>query len=122
MKTRLKEYKVYVVVIILVVLGVVVYKLWNDYKLNNFAECVSGNTKFYGASWCPNCLAQKELFGKAASKLNYIECSLDVKAPQEKICADAKIGRYPTWIFADGSKFEGVIYLDTLSKKTGCAY
>ncbi len=122
MNIFLKEYRIYIIAIILILLAVVIYKIWHNNKLGNFAECVAQKAEFYGASWCPNCMAQKKLFGKAASKLNYIECSVDPKQSQIDVCVDLKIRRYPTWIFEDDSKVEGVMYLDSLAKKTGCTY
>src|SRR5688572_10016690 len=33
------------------------------------------DAKLYGASWCVNCREQKRLFGRAAERLPYVECS-----------------------------------------------
>ena len=52
-------------------------------------------------------------------KLPYVECQTQDQK-QTKVCTDAKIEGYPTWIFADGSRLSGEIDLATLSKKTNC--
>jgi len=122
MNNFIKQYRIYIIVLILLILVAVVYNIWNNNRKLDLAECISKQATFYGASWCPNCLAQKELFGAGASRLVYVECSMDIKQPQEKICADQKIEKYPTWIFADGSRVTGVMYLESLAKKTGCEY
>src|SRR5262249_11535721 len=64
--------------------------------------------KMYGASWCPHCQDQKELFGLSSSRLPYIECSPEGQGkPQAKVCHDANITSYPTWIIA-GRRYEEV--------------
>lgn len=74
--------------------------------------------KFYGAFWCPHCQQQKTWFGKSAKLLPYVECS-NPDHTQIKICADAGIKGYPTWIFADGTTQSGEIRPADLAKKIG---
>jgi uncharacterized membrane protein len=59
--------------------------------------------KFYGASWCPHCKDQKAMFGLAARRLPYVECSLDGRqgGPQNPECVSENIKTYPTWVFKD---------------------
>lgn len=77
------------------------------------------NIKFYGAYWCPHCQDQKEMFGASAHRLPYIECSLQGSGgPQARICNDAGIKVYPTWII-DGQRFEGVLTPEELATKSG---
>lgn len=91
-------------------------------NLDSLAQCLSDKgAKFYGAFWCSHCQAQKKLFGSAQNKLPYVECSTPDGKGQMKICEDAKIDGYPTWVFADGSRVSGEITIEVLSKKTGCA-
>ena len=91
-------------------------------EYDTFATCLAEKgAKFYGAFWCPNCAAQKELFAASAKKLPYVECSPPNRRGQYAVCRDAGIERYPTWEFPDGSRQEGVLSLETLSEKTGCA-
>lgn len=76
--------------------------------------------KFYGAYWCPHCIDQKEMFGKAAIELPYIEC--DGRSPVGKpaVCAAAKIRAFPTWDIAD-KRYEGVLPLEDLARLSGYA-
>ena len=90
-------------------------------EYDTFASCLAEKgATFYGAFWCPNCAAQKELFGASAKKLPYVECSPPNRRGQYAVCRDAGIARYPTWEFADGSREEGVLPLEVLAEKTGC--
>lgn len=85
------------------------------------AQCIaSSGAKFYGAFWCPHCQDQKDLFGRAAKHLPYIECSNSDRT-QRKVCADAGIDGYPTWVFADGSRGY-VMTKPELAQRTGCTY
>ncbi|MGE0483297.1 MAG: vitamin K epoxide reductase family protein [Gammaproteobacteria bacterium] len=64
---------------------------------------------FYGASWCPHCQQQKELFGAAADHLPYVECSPNgPRAVRATACETAGIRNYPTWVI-DGHHIERVI-------------
>jgi thiol-disulfide isomerase/thioredoxin len=88
--------------------------------LDAFAKCITDKgAKLYGASWCPHCQSQKELFGNSAKDLPYVECSAPDRS-QTKVCADAKIEGYPTWVFTDGSRQSGEMNIDQLAQKTGC--
>ena len=73
----------------------------------------------YGAYWCPHCQQQKEIFGTAANRLPYIECSPDGQnAPQAGECRDAHIQSYPTWVI-NGKRIEEVLSLKQLADSTG---
>jgi rubredoxin len=87
---------------------------------DTFAQCIAdAGAKFYGAYWCPHCQAQKKLFEDSA-KLPYIECSTANGQGQTKICIDAGITGYPTWVFSDGSRADGQQTFEQLSQKTNC--
>ena len=74
------------------------------------------DAKFYGASWCPHCSEQKELFGPSSSRVPYIECSPGgPRAPQAPACNDAGIKSYPTWII-NGQRYSGIQSLDSLAQ------
>lgn len=89
--------------------------------LDQFATCIKDSgTKFYGAFWCPHCRATKNLFGKSANLLPYIECSTPDGQSQIAICNDAKIESYPTWEFPSGERLTGELSLKTLAEKTSC--
>ena len=75
--------------------------------------------KMYGASWCPHCQEQKELFGLAASRLPYVECSPGGQGtPQTEECRAARITTYPTWVI-NGKRTEEVMTLPQLAEATG---
>jgi uncharacterized membrane protein/glutaredoxin len=74
------------------------------------------NAKFYGASWCPHCAEQKEMFGGSAKRLPYIECSPGGPGtPQAAVCNKAGVESYPTWVI-NGQKFVGTQSLENLAQ------
>lgn len=91
-------------------------------QFDAFAQCLKEKgAVFYGTFWCPHCQSQKELFGKSAKRLPYVECSTPDGRGQTAICKDKKIESYPTWEFKDGSRLSGEISLKELALKTGCS-
>ncbi|MCC7179276.1 MAG: vitamin K epoxide reductase family protein [Acidobacteria bacterium] len=76
--------------------------------------------KMYGADWCPHCQDQKALFGAAAKRLPYIECSMGARqgSPQTAECREARINTYPTWEIA-GKRYEEVLSPLRLAELTG---
>lgn len=90
-------------------------------KYTDLAECIAkSGAKFYGAFWCPHCKAQKELFGDAAEKLPYVECSTPDGKEVNQICKDAGVEGYPTWVFANGTRATGEVPLASLASSTSC--
>lgn len=87
-----------------------------------FASCLTEKgVKMYGAYWCPHCQEQKKTFGKSFKNIDYVECAVPGSPrDQKQVCQDARIASYPTWVFSDGSREEGVLDLETLSNKSGC--
>jgi hypothetical protein len=65
----------------------------------------------YGAEWCPHCKAEKARFGSSFKYVPYVECPTN-----EKLCLDKGVKGYPTWITADGQKFEGEQGLEKLAE------
>jgi len=125
--------KIIYILITLLVLGGIVYVIMapsKPGKYDEFATCLKDKgASFYGAFWCPHCQAQKAQFGKASSKLPYIECSMPDGQKQTQACIDAGIKTYPTWEFTAVStttasttreRFEGEQELTQLAEKTGC--
>lgn len=76
--------------------------------------------KLYGAYWCPHCTDQKEMFGKAAGQLPYIECDRRSPIGKPAVCAAAGIRAFPTWDIG-GKRYEGVLSLEELARLTGYA-
>lgn len=90
-------------------------------KYDGFASCLGEKgAKFYGAFWCPHCRSQKDIFGKSAKNLPYIECSTPDGNNQLAVCTESGIESYPTWVFSDGSKENGQLTLEKLAEKTTC--
>ncbi len=72
----------------------------------------------YGASWCPHCVEQKELFGASARRVPYVECSLGGPGSrQASACVAAGIRQYPTWIIG-GQRYHEVLTLSRLAELT----
>jgi len=87
-----------------------------DLNLDSFASCLTENgAEMYGASWCPHCTDQKELFGESFKLIDYTECTTD----QQK-CEEEGIQYLPTWKFADGTVTTGLKSFSSLAEKTGC--
>ncbi len=106
-----KDSKIYLVVGLVVavaIIGLVVFFGKGDTgpsKYDGFATALKDQgAVFYGAFWCPHCQATKALFGSAAKKLPYVECSTLDGNGQTQACIDKKIESYPTWSFKDGIK------------------
>jgi thiol-disulfide isomerase/thioredoxin len=75
--------------------------------------------KFYGASWCEHCQAQKKLFGDFADLLPYIECKPGgPSAPMTRPCLDNYISTFPTWVINDQRR-EGVLTPTDLADLSG---
>jgi uncharacterized membrane protein len=74
------------------------------------------DAKFYGASWCPHCQQQKQMFGSSVDRVPYIECSPGgPRAPVSQACRDARIESYPTWII-NGQRYDGTQTLEALAQ------
>lgn len=113
-----------IIAVVLVGGGVGAYR-WSQRPspLDPFAQCLTQKgVKMYGASWCPHCKKQKDLFGRAFRNVSYIECAMPGNPQAQTLaCRDAKIEGYPTWVFADGSRVSGEQELTDLAQKAGCA-
>lgn len=85
------------------------------------AQCLTGKgVRLYSTWWCGPCRMQQQLFGEGASRIDKTECSNEGEVDQRPVCARAHITSYPTWIFLDGSRLEGVQSLDDLADRAGC--
>lgn len=90
-------------------------------EINTFAQCLGEKgAVFYGAFWCPHCGTQKEMF-KNSQKLPYVECSTPDGKDQLEKCKEKDVKSYPTWDFGDGTRETGVVSMEQLAEKTGCA-
>ena len=77
--------------------------------------------RFFGAHWCPACKEQMKLFGKQAGrKLNYVECGLPDKYPDQlSQCRGENIRSIPTWTRPGSTRLEGVQSINTLERWSG---
>ena len=90
--------------------------------LDAFAKCLTAKqAKMYGAFWCPHCDEQKKMFGSSFQYAPYIECGIKGSKGIEPVCTEAGIKRFPTWVFADGTRVEGEHELVFLGEATGCS-
>ena len=67
--------------------------------------------RFFGAHWCPACKEQMKLFGKqAGANLNYVECGLTDKYPDQlRQCRDENIRSIPTWTRPGSTRLQGCL-------------
>ncbi|MGF1460592.1 MAG: glutaredoxin family protein [Leptolyngbyaceae cyanobacterium] len=72
----------------------------------------------YGAFWCPHCADQKELFGKAADSVPYVECDSEGEQAQPQLCTAKEIRGYPTWEI-NGEFYPGTQSLEKLAALSG---
>lgn len=86
-------------------------------RLRALAEHLeSTGAQFYGASWCPACRDQKALFGRAADRLPYVECSPQgQRGPVAFACTEAEIEGFPTWIIR-GRKHQQLFQTEELER------
>lgn len=106
---------------VVIIAGLAIWHAATPGKLDAFTQCLTEQkVTFYGAFWCPHCQAQKQLFGKSAKSLPYVECSTPDGQGVTQVCKDAGIQSYPTWQFADGSRTSGEQTLQALAEKSGC--
>jgi len=68
--------------------------------LDSFAQCLAQKeVTMYGADWCPHCQKQKQLFGKSAKYLPYVDIKiLDQLNSAEIIRKIKKVMRHPLLI------------------------
>src|SRR5208283_5296057 len=112
----------------IVVLFVVAYAAgWyhSNHRYDGFAKCLaSKQAKMYGLYWCPHCIEQKEMFGESFHYVPYVECAVKGPGASSELqpqCKIAGVKLFPSWQFADEPPKEGVLSLEALSDKTGCA-
>ena len=112
-----------IAIVIIIAFAAAYYFLWYKHtsRLDAFAKCLTAKqAKMYGAFWCPHCEEQKEMFGSSFQYAPYIECGIKGEKGIEPVCTQAGIKRFPTWIFADGTRVEGEHELQFLGDQTGC--
>jgi hypothetical protein len=87
-------------------------------------ECLARKgAHLYGASWCHWCHVQLELFGPQAAKVPYTDCDASGSLDWLPACAEKGLefdSPLPAWIFADGTRINGVRSLKWLAYQTNC--
>lgn len=113
--------RVFILALFFVGIASASYFFLRDDTYDSFTACLSQvSATLYGAYWCEDCNAQKELFGVAADDLVYVECSTDDAQRQTDECIAAGITRYPTWKIGTTTEVRGVQTLEELAGLTGC--
>ncbi|MFY9680584.1 MAG: hypothetical protein WA416_07185 [Candidatus Sulfotelmatobacter sp.] len=94
----------------------------SNHRYDGFAKCLATKqAKMYGLYWCPHCIEQKEMFGKAFQYVPYVECAIKGSRELTPACKAAGIKLFPSWQFGANPPREGVYPLQELSDKTGCS-
>lgn len=94
----------------------------SNHRYDGFAKCLATKqAKMYGLYWCPHCIEQKEMFGKAFQYVPYVECAIKGSRELTPACKAAGIKLFPSWQFGANPPKEGVYPLQELSDKTGCS-
>lgn len=108
--------------IVVVLVGLFVWYKATPGPYDNLANCLKDQgALFYGAFWCPACQQQKQLFSKSANLLPYQECSTPDGKGTLPVCIEAEITTYPTWVFTDGTKLQGVQQPGRLAELASCS-
>ena len=106
---------------VLMLAGFVLLGCARDTANDAFATCIAeSGAKFYGAFWCPHCADQKKEFGDSKDLLPYVECDANGKNADVNACTAAGVEKYPTWVFANGTKVTGVQSFEELHEATSC--
>lgn len=83
-------------------------------------DLAAANVKFYGAAWNANTTAQRNLFEDGGAFLPFIEVTNNDRSINS-IGVTNSISVYPTWVFPDNSRFEGVLTLAEIATRSGVA-
>ncbi len=75
----------------------------------------------YGLYWCPHCIEQKGGFGDSFHYVNYVECATKGVNELNAECKIAGVKEFPSWQFRGEQPKPGVLSMEALSDKTGCA-
>jgi len=111
---KIKESKIGIIllVVVLILTISVVYQYYHYTKgtdcgcqIKYFPDQSVDKPTMYGSYMCSHCIYQKTLIDEI--KYNYIECTTNIGQAEE--CINNNIRAYPTWIFKNGNRHEGVI-------------
>ncbi|PIN99702.1 hypothetical protein COT72_05510 [archaeon CG10_big_fil_rev_8_21_14_0_10_43_11] len=86
-------------------------------EYTRFAQCLTQKgAKLYGIAGTTHYDEAQTLFGISWEYVTFIDCSV-----QRSVCIASGVNKYPTWMFADGSKRTQPMTFSQLASKTGCA-
>ena len=83
----------------------------------------SAGVRLYGASWCPQCHKQLQLFGPEAADIPYTDCSPEGSLGFVSACEQGGVPygtTLPVWIFPDGTRLYGVRDPFEIAATAGC--
>jgi hypothetical protein len=109
---------------ILILFGAIYYAGWHhrNHKYDKFAQCLTARQAImYGLYWCPHCAEQKEMLGESFHYIRYVECGIKGSNEIAPVCKMADVKLFPSWQFGVEPPKEGILSLEALSNKTGCA-
>ncbi len=74
--------------------------------------------RFFGAGWCPFCTEQKELFEDGGKLLPFEEVTNPNRTLND-LGMEFEVTTFPTWLFEDGTRLEGLQSLQLLAAAAG---
>src|ERR1700746_718702 len=117
-----KKMFTYGAVVVLLAAAFITGRYYRNHKYDSFAKCLATKqAKMYGLYWCPHCIEQKQMFGDAFHYVPYVECAVKGSRDEAPECKIAGVKLFPSWQFGSEPPKEGVLSLEALSDKTGCA-
>jgi hypothetical protein len=121
-KSPSRERKVWIGIVVALFVGYAGFWYHSNHRYDEFARCLaSKQAKMYGLYWCPHCIEQKEMFGKAFRYVPYVECAVKDSHELAGACSAAGVKLFPSWQFGANKPIEGVFPMQELSDKTGCS-
>jgi len=95
MKKDLKIYLILLGIVLLVIIGIFIWKEKPEMSEEKTARCIGQNSELYVQLGCSHCEKQEALFGEDYQYLTVIDCTVE---SQRQKCIDKDITGTPTWI------------------------
>lgn len=86
-----------------------------DYLTKIASNLKTSGFVLYGSLENQKTIKQREIFGQAASTIDFVECDPQIKSANSSECVAKGIKIYPTWVSGE-KKFEGYHSLPELEK------
>ena len=114
-KKRLMQYVAVGILAVFIIGGIFLTVKLTTKDYGKFAQCLKDKgAVIYGNDWCLYTQKEKNLFGSAFSKLDYVICD-----ENKKLCDQKNIRITPTWEI-NGKMYEQVQPLKNLAALSGC--